>query len=415
MSADPLPYETLSTSPQPSTQAVLDDLLNTFVRAQDTNIGFPAATDLSFDALAPFLNFMTNNLGDPRVDGAYPIHTKAQEREAIGIIGDLLRAPANDRWGYVTSGASEGTEHALWLARRRYPDAIVYHSVGSHHCIPQAIDRLGMRSITIRTDEREEIDYEDLANQIELHRSSPVIVVANVGTSIHEAVDDVRRISAILDALAVSRRWIHADAALSGLPLALCDPRERPGFDFADGTDSIIVSGHKFIGSPVPYGVLVVRDSLRPDGGRPVTYTGSPDSTLTNSRSGLAALALWYSLREYGGLLRQRAEECRALAEYAHRGLHAIGIKAWRHPFAFTVVLPTPPPQIIAKWVLASHGPISHIMCLPGVTREQIDELISDLFASMSRPATPVVAERSNNSNISQFRPPAQRTISFPR
>jgi histidine decarboxylase len=363
------------------TQTVLTDLLARFTAAKATNLGFPAATDLDLDVLAPFLNFMVNNLGDPTVDGAYPIHTKVQEREVVATLADLLRAPAGDRWGYVTSGASEGTEHALWLARTRHPDAIVYLSRAAHHCVGQAIDRLAMTSVVIRTDAGGQIDYDDLTDQVIRHRDRAVIVVANIGTAITEAVDDVCQITTVLDSLAIDRRWVHADAALSGIPLAFIAPAERPGFDFADGADSIIVSGHKFLGSPVPCGVLIVRDSLRGDGGR-VTYTGSPNTTLTNSRSGLAALVLWFTLHQHGPNLTRRAQDCRDLADYACQRLTGIGVPAWRHPHAFTVVLPTPPPAVTGKWVLADHDGVSHIMCLPGVTRQSIDDLVADIAAT---------------------------------
>ena len=253
MAADTTPPAD-TTSVDPQTQAELDQLHAALLAAQATNIGFPAATDIDVRPLVPFLNLMLNNLGDPNVEGDYPHHTKAQEREAIDTIAGLLRAPTDDRWGYVTGGASEGTEHALWLARSRHPGGIVYHSLAAHHCIPNAIDRLAMTAVTVRADEHGEIDYDDLAAQVDRHRDQPAIIVANVGTAMSEAVDDVRRITEILDGLAITRRWVHADAALSGIPLALLDPEDRPGFDFADGADSVIVSGHKFIGAPMPCG-----------------------------------------------------------------------------------------------------------------------------------------------------------------
>ncbi len=335
---------------------------------------------------------MLNNLGDPNVEGDYPHHTKTQEREAVGFVADLLRAPADDRWGYVTGGASEGTEHALWLARRRHPGGVVYHSVAAHHCVPNAVDRLAMTAVAVRADEHGEIDYEDLSGQVDRRRDRPVIIVANVGTAMSEAVDDVRRIARILDGLAITRRWVHADAALAGIPLALLDPDARPGFDFTDGADSVIVSGHKFLGAPMPCGVLVVRDSHRPYATRAATYTGSPDSTLTNSRSGLAALGLWLTLRRHGSAgLSARAEQARDVATYTHGRLVEIGWPAHRHPHAFTVVLATPPAAVTAKWPLASQGGQSHIVCVPGVTRDQIDTFIADLQAATT-PAVPAAA-----------------------
>ena len=393
MAADTTPPVS-ATSIDPAIQAELDQLLAALLAARATNIGFPAASDLDFQPLAPFLNLMLNNLGDPLADGAYPHHTKAQEREVVGFVADLLRAPASDRWGYVTGGASEGTEHALWLARRRFPDGVVYHSRAAHHCVPAVVDRLAMNAVVVRADPHGEIDYEDLAGQVDRRRDRPVIVVANVGTAMSEAVDDVRRIAETLDGLAVTRRWVHADAALSGIPLALLDPDTRPGFDFGDGADSVIVSGHKFIGAPMPCGVLVVRNSLRPYAARASTYTGSPDSTLTNSRPGLAALGLWLTLRCHGiAGLRARAEQARDVATYAHGRLVEIGWPAHRHPHAFTVVLATPPAAVVQKWPLASQDDQSHIVCMPGVPREQIDAFITDLQAATTPAVQPGAAD----------------------
>ncbi len=392
-----------------ATQAELHTLLTQLEAAAATNVGFPAATDLDFTPLAPFLAYMLNNLGDPSVDGDYPMHTKKQEREAVATIADLLRAPEHDRWGYVTGGASEGNEYALCLARTRYPGGIVYHSRAAHHCIPHAIDRLAMPSIVVGADDHGEIDYEDLAAQVDRYRDRPAIVVSATGTAMAEAVDDVRRITAILDDLSIRRRWVHADAALSGIPLALLDPSDRPGFDFADGASSVVVSGHKFLGSPIPYGVVVVRDSHRPYGARAATYTGSPDTTVTNSRSGLAALALWYILRRHGipGLCA-RADQSRELAAYTHGRLVEIGWQAHRHRHAFTVVLATPPTAVTDKWALASHDGHSHIVCMPGITRSQIDAFITDLLTAVTQAATPPAVDgRRPRGLLRRVRPPA--------
>ena len=400
------------TSVDPATQTELDELLTRLTEARTTSIGFPAATDFDYRPLIPFLGYLLNNLGDPNVDGAYPHHTKQQEREAVNLIADLLRAPEHDRWGYVAGGASEGSEYALHLARARLPGGIVYHSRAAHHCISQAIDRLAMPAISVRTDDHDEIDYADLAIQVDRHRHRPAIVVANIGTALAEAVDDVRRISQLLDDLAMHRRWVHADAALSGIPLALLDPDDRPGFDLTDGADSIIVSGHKFLGSPIPYGVVLVRDSHRPYGARAATYTGSPDSTLTNSRSGLAVLGLWYTLRCHGiDGLRVRAEQSRALAAYTHGRLVEIGWQAHHHRHAFTVVLDTPSIPVAEKWALPSQGGRSHVICMPGVTRDQIDAFITDLQAAINQTsATPVVEGRRSRRLLRGMRQPATVT-----
>ncbi|WP_344513171.1 pyridoxal-dependent decarboxylase [Dactylosporangium maewongense] len=158
----------------------------------------------------------------------------------------------------------------------------------------------------------------------------------------------------------VELRWVHADAALAGIPLGLLDPADRPGFDFGDGATSIVVSGHKFLGVPAPCAVLIVRDSARPRHhtghdaghgpggdavyGRHIDYVGSLDTTVSGSRSGHMALMAWWALQTWGlDGLRRRAEQARELAAATTQRLDDIGWRAWRHPLALTVVLDQPP------------------------------------------------------------------------
>jgi histidine decarboxylase len=363
-------------------QAELDALWMRLERERPTNIGFPGATDFDYRPLAPFLAQLLNNVGDPFVD-ATAGHTKPMEREVVDFVADLLRAPADDRWGYVTSGASEGNLYALHVARRLHPDAVVYHSAAAHYSVPKAIDLLDLPSIVIRVSDTGHLDYADLTTQLDRHRDRPAIVVATIGTTMTEAIDDVRRINEVLDSLAIHRRFVHADAALAGIPLSLLVPSQRPGFDFADGADSVIVSGHKFVGSPFPCGVVVVRKRHRAELTRTARYTGSPDTTVSGSRSGHAPLVLWYAIRHHGVEgLRARAERSRELAAYTVRRLVDIGWEAYRNDHAFTVVLATPPKAVTDRWVLASSGRRSHIVCMPGVTQGQIDRFVADLEAA---------------------------------
>jgi histidine decarboxylase len=383
----------------------LDALRDRLEGAAATNIGFPATSGFDYSILAPFFaRYMLNNLGDPFSDGAYPMHTKPMEREVVDVVADLFGAPAADRWGYVAAGATEGTEYALHLAATLHRDAVVYHSAAAHHSVINVIQRLGLPCIPVRTDALGEIDYDDLADQVNLRRNQSAIVVANIGTAVTEAIDDVARIAAVLDGLAVRRRWIHGDAALSGIPLALLDPDDRPAIDFPAGLDSIVTSGHKFLGAPVPCAVVVVRNSHRLAHARAITYTGSPDTTVGNSRSGLAALVLWYAIRTHGlDGLRARAEQSRQLAAAAHEALREIGWPAHRHKHAMTVSFPTPPASVTAKWVLATHGATSLIVCMPGVTAEQVDAFVADLRAAITPAATPlsVAAPAVNGAGVS--------------
>lgn len=361
-----------------------------------TNIGFPAAADFDYSELAPFLAFLLNNLGDPYIAGAWPAHTKDLEIEVVDFLADLFDAPHDDRWGYVASGGTEAVLFALRMARSVYPRGIVYFCESAHIAIPKSADILGLPALTIRATGSGEMDYDDLRYALGQHRDQPAIIVANIGTTMTEAVDDVGHIKRVLRSLAIHEHYIHADAALAGIPLAVDE--EPAAWTLAPGgANSVCVSGHKFIGSPIPYGVVVTRRSLVERTRRGGAYTASPDTTISGSRAGHAPLFLWYALHHIGWRdgLRSRAERCRELANYAVRRLSDIGWEAWRNPRAFTVMLRTPPAEITNKWTLATHDGISHLICMPGITQDHIDRFVDDLapFAkSRERPTADVTS-----------------------
>jgi histidine decarboxylase len=152
----------------------------------------------------------------------------------------------------------------------------------------------------------------------------------------------------------------------------------------------------------MPCGVVVVKESLCARLTRTGVYTGSPDTTITCSRSGHAALLIWYALRSCGiEGLRTRAEGSRKLAAYTYQRLADLGWEASYNPLGFTVVLDTPPPAVTRKWALASNGGRSHVICMPGLARQQIDDFVADLEAAM----VPAVVEakrqpaRKNGAN----------------
>lgn len=89
---------------------------------------------------------------------------------------------------------------------------------------------------------------------------------------------------------------------------------------------------------------------------------------------------MWYAINVLGiDGLRAQAHESWRVAAYAVAQLQAIGWPSWRHPNSMTVVLDTPPPEIAARWRLASSNGQSHIITVPGVTTKQIDAVVGQL------------------------------------
>jgi histidine decarboxylase len=256
---------------------------------------------------------------------------------------------------------------------------MVYYSESTHYSVQKNIHLLNMPSIVIRANENGEMDYNDLKDAIQLHRHQPAIVIANIGTTMTEAKDDISKIKATLKNSAIRSHYIHCDAALAGTYLALLEA--TPKFSFADGSDSVAISGHKFIGSPIPCGVVIVKKSYKERIGQTIPYIGTLDTTITGSRNGHSPLFLWYAIKKLDrDGLKQRAMQSLELAEYTLKQMQNLGIKAWKNANAITVIFPQPSERIRTKWQLASENGWSHIICMPGVTQKQIDEFLQDLI-----------------------------------
>ena len=361
-------------------RARLDALYDEMKAANDVSLGYPAAKDFDYSLLDRFLSMPVNNIGDPFAEGTYRVSTREFEREVVQFFADLFRAPKDDWWGYVTNGGTEGNLYGLYLARELLPNGMVYYSEQTHYSVAKNLHFLGMRHITIRSETSGEIDYDDLRETLKIHRDVPPIVFANIGTTMTEARDDIRKIAGIMDDLAIRQRYIHSDAALSGGYAGFLDP--RPHYDFEDGADSVAVSGHKFLGAPIPCGVVIAKKQNVQRIARAIDYIGNLDTTISGSRNGVTPLMLWYRLEELGiEGIRKRLAHSLDLAGYLEKRLQAASIDAWRNPNAITVVFPRTSDAIRTKWQIATAGSISHAIVLPNVTREQVEAFADDLIA----------------------------------
>lgn len=343
-------------------------------------IGYPMAIDFDYSETYPLFTHILNNIGDPYVDPTHIAHSKGMEREVIEFYANLFRAPKTDHWGYVTSGGTEGNLYALYTAREALPDAITVYSAAAHYSVVKAVHMLHMPSVKVDTQPNGEIDYEKFETTVGNHPNKAIIIVANIGSTMTEAKDNVRTIRKILAARNVPRHYIHSDAAFAGIYTSFMRPRHP--FDFADGADSVAISGHKFIGSPIPCGIVITRKTHHDWLNRTIEYTGSPDATISGSRGGHTAVMMWYAIKRWGLKgFRKRAKDSIALADYTEEQLTKTGYKVLRNPNALTISFKTPPESIRRKWQLATENGWSHIICSPGMIRKQIDELIADLAA----------------------------------
>jgi histidine decarboxylase len=150
-------------------------------------------------------------------------------------------------------------------------------------------------------------------------------------------------------------------------------------YGFDAGFDSVAVSGHKMVGSPLPCGVALTRQEYVSRIARSIEYVGVLDTTLTGSRSALTPLMMWYAFQERGlDGFRETVAGCLEVAEYAVARFNDSGIPAWRNKNSVTVVFPKPSSEVVRKWQLAPYEDIAHLIAMPHVTREVVDAVVDD-------------------------------------
>ena len=363
--------------PSPETRARLNTLLRDFEALHQRQVGYPCNQDFDYSALLPFMRYCANNVGDPFHDSNFRSNTHEIEREVIDRFAGLMHLAREQAWGYVTSGGTEGNMYGLYMGRELFPDGVVYFSQDTHYSVVKILRVLKARNIMIKSQENGEIDYDDLYETIRINRDVPVIFIANIGTTMKGAIDDVSKVHDILDDLAVTNHYIHGDAALSGMILPFVEQPQPHGFDA--GIDSVAISGHKLIGSPLPCGVALTRRDYVARVARSIEYVGALDTTLSGSRNALTPLILWYAFEHYGlDGFRRLVTEMLAVAQYAVTRFNDSGIPAWRHENSVTVVFPKPSIEVLRRWQIAPYEDIAHVITMPQVTRETIDAVVDD-------------------------------------
>ncbi|MGA2655673.1 MAG: histidine decarboxylase [Gammaproteobacteria bacterium] len=357
----------------------LTDLLAKIDNSMPYYAGFPPNTAFDYSELYPFLAYSINNLGDPFSAKNNPHSTHEFECEVLRYMAGLVKAP-EDFSGYVTNGGSEGNLYGLYLARTAHPNGIVYFSEHTHYSIIKYLDLLQMPFEKIASQKNGEMDYQDLYNKLKKHHDKPAIIFATLGSTVLGAIDNIALIKKTLEHVSIQKYFIHADAAFSGMVLPFVDDPQP--FQFPDGVDCFSVSGHKFIGSPIPCGVVLARKEFTEGITRELgLFLGHRlDSTLSGSRNGITPLFLWYALKRQGDEgFRQLVQQGFAKVDYAIHYFKEHGIDAWTNKNSMMVVIPQLSELLLKKWSVPAGFGYSSLTALPKLTHEMIHEICIDI------------------------------------
>ncbi|MEU4770176.1 histidine decarboxylase [Actinosynnema sp. NPDC023794] len=356
----------------------LSQLAAAMVTEQDRMIGFPVNLDFDCRPLADFLRLHANNVGNPRAESDYRIDTKPFEVAVLDFFTDLAGGDPESIFGYLTSGGTESNIFGVYVARERYPDAVLYASEEAHYSLPKIGRLLRMPYVAVPTTPTGTMDTTALARELARNPGRAAVVTVTIGTTGRGAVDDLPAVRRTLLDAGVERFRVHADAAFGGL-LARFGPDEVP-WGLSAGADSVAISGHKVIGSPIPCGVVLAQaddvEQIRAEG----VAVGSDDDTITGSRDALSPLVLWYQLRELGtDGLTERVRRCYETTDYAYRRLAELGRDPERAAHSTVVLFDAPPEPLCRRWHMVSDGTRAQLVVMPHVTTGHIDRFCEEL------------------------------------
>ncbi len=366
-------------------QNKLDAFWSYCVKNQYFNIGYPESADFNYTNLERFMRFSINNCGDWGEYCNYLLNSFDFEKEVMEYFANLFKIPFEESWGYVTNGGTEGNMFGCYLGREIFPNGTLYYSKDTHYSVAKIVKLLRIKSCVVNSLPNGEMDYQHLIDQIKLSGERNPIIFANIGTTVRGAIDNITIIQQQLKDLGIAREhyYLHADAALSGMILPFVD-QPQP-FNFLDGIDSISVSGHKMIGSPIPCGVVVAKKNNVDRITVEIDYISAHDKTITGSRNGHTPLMLWEAIRSHSFAdWQRRIERSLDLAQHAVDRFQHAGINAWRNKNSITVVFPCPSEYVWKKHCLATSGDIAHLIATAHhLDCSKIDELIDDVIEDL--------------------------------
>lgn len=275
----------------------------------------------------------------------------------------------------------------------------------------------------VPSEESGAIDVDALTTLVEFFakRGYPIIVCFNYGTTYKGAYDDVeaagKKLMPILKQHNLFERkvscnsedenqfdcrtgyWFHVDGALGAAYMPFIEmaynakltDNRGPNFDFRlPYVHSIAVSGHKWLGVPMPCGVYMTKVKYRMSPPDNPEYTGTPDTTFACSRNGISPMILWDNIarHSYSDYVK-KALRLEAMTQYTVRRLRdlekklATDLLVARTPLALTVRFKETNKKIITKFSLSTkvlHGiRYCHVYIMDHVTTHLIEEFIRDL------------------------------------
>lgn len=340
------------------------------------SLGYPVNLNYDYTSCFDSLQYNINNVGDPFSGSNYSYNTLDIEKTVLSFFSNLWNVKT-DYWGYITFSGTEGNMEGLLVGRERFPNGILYTSDQSHYSLFKIAKMFRMETKIIPTTPNGEIDYDKFKDILD--NTKPAIINANIGTTMKGAVDDVSKIVDIVKKKDIDYH-LHADGALMGFVL----PFLYNDLSFSRYIHSISISGHKFMGVPFPCGIFMMEKKFKSFVTQKVEYISSLDATIMGSRNGHSPIFIFQCIcdkKEEG--FREDIYQCMYLAQWFTNLMKNNNIDAWINKHSITIVFPRPSDKLIKKWSLATEKDISHVIVMPHVTKNMLQDFLQDYLQEM--------------------------------
>ncbi|WP_196885947.1 pyridoxal phosphate-dependent decarboxylase family protein [Aureivirga sp. CE67] len=234
------------------------------------------------------------------------------EREVIKVLAvDIFKSEEDAYDGYIATGGTEANIQALWVYRNYYmnhhnakhDEMVILSSVDTHYSVPKGSNLLNIDAVSIPVNfETRQIEEEVLdgivAEQVAKGKKY-FLIVSNMATTMFGSVDNPDLYAKVLEKHEVLYK-IHIDGAFGGFIYPISNRQSTINFENPNIT-SITIDAHKMLQAPYGTGVFLCRKGLIENVlTKEAQYVDGMDLTLSGSRSGANAIAVWLILFSYG-------------------------------------------------------------------------------------------------------------------
>ncbi len=283
-----------------------------------------------------------HTLGDSE---AFFSGTQELERETIALLSvDMLGAGPDDCDGYIASGGTEANIQAAWIYRNYFiqehhagiHEIALISSADTHYSVAKASNLLNIAwySVPVDFDSREISagSLDTVLLRAKAEGKKYFIIIANMATTMFGSVDDPDVYVAAMERHQLTFR-MHVDGAFGGFIYPVSEPDNNLCFRNPH-VSSVTLDAHKMLQAPYGTGIFIIRKGLMHYVyTREAQYVNGMDITLSGSRSGANAIAVWMILFTYGpfGWL-EKINKLLYRTKWCCRKLEDRGIPFYRHP-----------------------------------------------------------------------------------